>query len=252
MTDSTPIMLGKVELRLRLVYQATSNSLASPDTPAATSASPAASASSAATRAFPAAPSDSFASVPASLAADSGGTGVPGWRLVDLLPEDIAEAPSGVGEDASANNKQACFVTAPITLSLNRDEAEGYYLNLTSPQPSLFALIRLPDVGAATAAQATSGVPEAEAITVSYSEAARWMDGGMVVIRTPVPEPMLAWIAEFAQYHFQAEGKKKRGKFRPSFLSRQQFGEVAKAEKQEASLAAVVGSPEIESPERRH
>ena len=38
------------------------------------------------------------------------------------------------------------------------------------------------------------------------------MDGGMVVIRTPLPEPMLAWIAEFAQYHFQAEGKKKRGK----------------------------------------
>lgn len=227
MTDSTPIMLGRVELRLRLVYQATSSASAFLDSPAATPAS--------------------LASTSASLATDSGGTGIPGWRLVDLLPEEFAEAPSGVAQDASANNKPASFVTAPITLSLNRDEAEGYYLNLTSPQPSLFALIRLPDVGAATAAQATSGVPEAEAITVSYSEAARWMDGGMVVIRTPVPEPMLGWIAEFAQYHFQAEGKKKRGKFRPSFLSRQQFGEVAKAEKQEASLAAAV-----ESPERRH
>ena len=103
-------------------------------------------------------------------------------------------------------------------MTLDRDEAEGYYLNLTSPQPSLFALIRLPDVASATAAQAPAGVPEAEAITASYSEAARWMDGGMVVVRTALPEPMLAWIAEFAQYHFQAEGKKKRGKFRPSFL----------------------------------
>ena len=172
---------------------------------------------------------------------------MPGWRLVDLLPEDFADAPRGAGDEASGNATGERFVTAPNALTLNRDEAEGYYLNLTSPQPSLFALIRLSDVGAATAAQATAGVPEAETITVSYSEAARWMDGGMVVIRTPLPAPMLAWIAEFAQYHFEAEGKKKRGKFRPSFLSRQQFGEVAKAEKQEAPLAAVVQPPDRRS-----
>jgi hypothetical protein len=125
-----------------------------------------------------------------------------------------------------------------MVLTLDRDEAEGYYLNLTSPQPSLFALIRLPDVASATAAHAPTGVPEAAAITASYNEAARWMDGGMVVIRTPLPEPLLAWIAEFAQHHFQVEGKKKGGKFRPSFLSRRQFGEVARAAQEEAGQAA--------------
>jgi hypothetical protein len=73
-------------------------------------------------------------------------------------------------------------------------------------------------------------VPQAVSVTASYSEAARWMDGGMVVVRTALPEPLLAWIAEFAQHHFQVEGRKKGGKFRPSFLSRKEFGEVARTE----------------------
>ncbi|HZH06785.1 MAG TPA: DUF3305 domain-containing protein [Lautropia sp.] len=128
------------------------------------------------------------------------------------------------------------FIEARLTL--DRDEAEGYYLNLTSPQPSLFVLLREQQVGSATDARSPSGFPAAEAVTASYSEAARWMDGGMVVVRTALPEPMLAWIAEFAQYHFKVEGKKKRGGFRPSFLTREEFGKVARSARQEAGQVA--------------
>lgn len=153
---------------------------------------------------------------------------IPGWKLVGLLPDDVTEPPDGTGSSPDEPRTRT-VVTEPVTLTLDRDEAEGYYLNLTSPQPSLFALIRLPDVAAATAAQAPLEVPQSVAITASYNEAARWMDGGMVVVRTALPGPMLAWIAEFAQHHFQVEGRKKGGKFRPSFLSREEFGQVAKA-----------------------
>ena len=166
------------------------------------------------------------------------GTDIPGWDFVAVLPEDAS--PDDRPEESSHGHVGRCrFATDPIELTLDRDEAEGYYLNLTSPQPSLFALIRLPDVASATAAHAPEGVPQAEAITASYSEAARWMDGGMVVVRTPLPVPLLAWIAEFAQHHFQVDGKKKRGKFRPSFLSRQEFGEVARSAREDVGQATV-------------
>jgi hypothetical protein len=257
MTDSSSSMLGHVALRLRLVYE-----------PAADPGSKAADGT--ATRMGNGASSGTQSS--AFGTNDSSSSDIPGWRLVGLLPEEAAQGWSAAAEDApdgalaqgaghSAGQRagdgardstgptvtRRRFATEPIVLTLDRDEAEGYYLNLTSPQPSLFALLRLPDVASATAAQAPSGVPEAEAITASYSEAARWMDGGMVVVRTALPEPMLAWIAEFAQYHFQAEGKKKRGKFRPSFLSRQEFGEVARSALDEAGQGSAMPTEQ-----RRH
>jgi hypothetical protein len=176
------------------------------------------------------------------------------WHLVGVLPEVLPEEPlpDGLPEQAlpedverlllmpSTGHPRRLYVS--VQLTLDRDEAEGYYLNLTSPQPSLFVLLGQQDVASATAGRGHSGSPQAEAVTASYSEAARWMDGGMVVVRTALPEPMLAWIAEFAQYHFQVEGKRKRGGFRPSFLTRQEFGSVArdalKEARQEGGLEA--------------
>lgn len=165
----------------------------------------------------------------------------PEWRLVGILPAD--PGPDGAAGGAQATGKGLPASHRPTRalvaarLTLDRDEAEGYYLNLTSPQPSLFVLLRGQEVGAA-AARSPTGFPAAEAVTASYSEAARWMDGGMVVVRTAMPEPMLAWIAEFAQYHFQVEGKKKRGGFRPSFLTREEFGKVARSARLEAGQGA--------------
>ena len=205
MTDSARSMLGHVALRLRLVYESTVD----PESRIVTSSD------------------------------------VPGWKLVGLLPEDVPAGPvdesmvidaGGEGPGAVASSQRPArrrVATEAVELTLDRDEADGYYLNLTSPDPSLFVLLRLPDVASATAAHGTALPPEAVSVTASYSEGARWMDGGMVVVRTALPKPFLAWIAEFAEHHFQLEERKKPGRNRPSFLSRQQFGEQSKAALQE-------------------
>jgi hypothetical protein len=163
------------------------------------------------------------------------------WQLVGVLPAEATpgDAPRPVdpgGVPVGSKHSE------PIELTLDRDEAEGYYLNLTSPQPSLFALLRCQEVASATAVHQSDGIPDAEAVTASYSEAARWMDGGMVVVRTPLPQPLLPWIAEFAQHHFPVEGKRKRGGFRPSFLSRQEFGAVARSAREEKADDALAGA----------
>ncbi len=152
-----------------------------------------------------------------------GGDPAGAWELTGILP---VEGEPDAGSDTDGARRH---VTGPMVLTLDRDEADGYYLNLTSPQPSVFALLRQGDVASATPSVTAREIPQAVAITASYSEAARWMDGGMVVVRTLLPQPLQAWIAEFAQYHFPIEGPKKRGKYRPSFLSRQEFGDKAKA-----------------------
>ena len=173
--QSTPEMLGHVEMRLRLVY-----SLAQRDPPES---------------------NGSLESAP--LARE--------WVLAGMLPEDQSD-------DSDCSSER--YVTAPVPLFLDRDEAEGYYLNLTSPEPSLFALLRGP----------ATDRPDAIGITASYAEAARWMDGGMVVVRCPLPAPLVAWLAAFTQHHYVTEGPRKRGSGpRPSFLSRQQFGEQSRA-----------------------
>ena len=52
-----------------------------------------------------------------------------------------------------------------------RSEAEGYHLNITSPEPKVFVMWRMADAGVAPAASPV-------VVTVSYNQAARMLDGG--------------------------------------------------------------------------
>jgi hypothetical protein len=84
-------------------------------------------------------------------------------------------------------------------LHLARDEAEGYYLNLTSPEPKVFVLWRPAD-----------GVAKPERMTVSYGEGTRWADSGEQVDGVPIPTDLLPWIAEFVEAHYRPEPPKKK------------------------------------------
>lgn len=83
-------------------------------------------------------------------------------------------------------------------LKLRRDEAEGYYLNITSPQPKVFVLWRMRDDQA-----------RPELLTVSYHEGARWMDSDENVDGVPLPTELLPWISEFVEQHYKPEPRKK-------------------------------------------
>ena len=113
----------------------------------------------------------------------------------------------GVVQDASAPGTASKVIVEREGLSqmlhpghrldLRRDEAEGYYLNLTSPQPKVFVLWRLED-----------DIARPLMLTVSYAEGARWMDSGEPVDGVPVPADLLAWMAEFVETHYRPEPRK--------------------------------------------
>jgi hypothetical protein len=85
-----------------------------------------------------------------------------------------------------------------LTIRLHRDEAEGYYYNITSPQPKVFVLWRMRD-----------GIARPEQLSVSYHEGARWMDSEETVDGVSLPTELLPWIAEFAAEHYRPEPRKK-------------------------------------------
>lgn len=106
-----------------------------------------------------------------------------GWRLVAVEPCE-ANAEDG-GTPGS------------LAMEIFPDEAEGYYPNLTSGEPSIFVKWRLPEDESGVSGQ--GGEPLALALALSYNEAGRWMDGGERLDRVAMPAPVAEWLAEFAR-----------------------------------------------------
>lgn len=88
----------------------------------------------------------------------------------------------------------------PVTLF--RDEAEGYYLNLSSGQPVWFVMWRIDDEDASRAWP--------ESVTVSYNEAGRLLDAQERVDNVPLPPDVREWLQVFTDEHYKPEPKKRR------------------------------------------
>jgi Protein of unknown function (DUF3305) len=140
-----------------------------------------------------------------------------GWRLSNISPQPPV--------DFTVNQNGMSPIYLELELWVHRDEGEGYYLNLESPEPSIFVKWRIKD-----SAAGEIGEPEAIAISLSYNEAGRWLDAGEPVDRVLMPDEMLPWLAEFTQLHYEPEGKKKKRGPKPSFMSRTEFSDMTTRE----------------------
>ena len=118
--------------------------------------------------------------------------------LRDNEPEQIAES-DGVER----------WVFHGLHLTLRREEAEGYYLNISTQQPRVFVLWQIDD---------DRGVPQQ--VTASYNDACTWMDAGEQVDSVAMPPDVYDVVSAFARQHYRPEPKKR---IRPrSFRSKAQ------------------------------
>jgi Protein of unknown function (DUF3305) len=125
---------------------------------------------------------------------------------------------------------------ALLQIRLFPDEAEGYYLNVTTDAPAIFVHWRPGDM------------PQALLVTLSYNEAGRLMDGGEVVDSVPMPSEMQAWLTEYVNLNYQPEQKKKKGgRNRPSFMKREEFGRMVDIEKGKSPKLESDNQPPSES-----
>ena len=126
------------------------------------------------------------------------------WVLHDVLlsQEPAGTPPRLLREDAS----QALWLHPGFTVTLFKDDAEGYYLNATTPAPCWFVLWRMEEQ--ATFGDTPMAVPAM--VSLSYHDAGRWLDAQETVEQVPAPPEVMAWMADFAQTHWVEEPRRRK------------------------------------------
>jgi len=119
------------------------------------------------------------------------------WEAKGAVLDDTGEAATPGGQLIVTHADGEDYLFRGLTVKLEREEAEGYYLNLTSDAPKFFVLWRMRE------ARATP-----EHVTVSYNEGTRWADGGEQVDGVPLPLELTPWMADFVERHYKPEPKK--------------------------------------------
>jgi len=116
------------------------------------------------------------------------------WQLLGAVP-DVG------GEPRTILDTPLRRLFPGFEVTLFPDEAEGYYLNVSSDAPSVFVSIRH-DEGAID--------PYPYRATLSYNEAAHWMDGGEQVDRVAAWPELIAWMGEWVEANYRPEPKKRQ------------------------------------------
>lgn len=129
-------------------------------------------------------------------------------KWADVIWEPFGVVPSAASEKRLLldHSGVAQWLHGGLSIELRRDEAEGYYLNLTAPDPRVFVLWRM---------EGEEGLPVH--VTVSTEEASRWMDGGHSIEGVKMPAEIFAWVGEWVEKNYKPKPPEKRIKPR-SFL----------------------------------
>jgi hypothetical protein len=118
------------------------------------------------------------------------------WEAKGVVPD----LEPGAEPKVIVENPQVLQVMfSGFDIVLQRDEAEGYYMNITSTQPKVFVMWR-PDEEWA----------RPQRLTVSYHEGSRWLDSGEAVDGVPLPAELLPWMAQYCEENYKPEPHKKK------------------------------------------
>ena len=119
------------------------------------------------------------------------------WQLAGVLPDEEGGEPRTLLETGTLLRR----LHPGFEVSLFPEEAEGYFLNISTEEPSVFVSIRHHE-----------GTEDRYPfqVTINYTEAARWMDGGELVERTPMWRELAEWISAWVDANYRPEPKKRR------------------------------------------
>lgn len=124
------------------------------------------------------------------------------WRFQVV---DVVLDQGQFGTDAHTlrdDGKHRLSLHPGFAVSLHKDEAEGYYLNLSSGTPVWFVMWRVSDEDPSCAWP--------ERVTLSYHEAGRLLDAQERVDNLPLPPEVCAWLQAYADEHYKPEPKLRR------------------------------------------
>jgi hypothetical protein len=150
------------------------------------------------------------------------------WVLEDVVLE--GEASIDVVEKTalliSKNDSIERWKHAGYGVELYADDAEGYYLNVTTDAPCWFVLWRMEEIAQEGASITDAPIAKPEMVSLSYHDAGRWLDAQETVEQVPLPPEVVAWLQAFVDEHHVVETKKRK---RPESFKRleDRFGNPA-------------------------
>lgn len=133
------------------------------------------------------------------------------WSLQDVVPHEAAFGcePRLLTRDDGGDR----WLHPAFTVELFRDDAEGYYLNVSTPAPCWFVLWRMEE----QASIAPEPIARPVMVTLSYHDAGRWLDAQETVEQVPAPPSVVQWLRDFVDGHYVIEPRQRRRpeSFRP-------------------------------------
>jgi len=120
------------------------------------------------------------------------------WEARAVELEDPRSAGPSIAGDATRSR----WRFSGLEVELHPVEAQGYYLNVSATEPKVFVLWRVADDDAEPRARPLI-------VTVSYDEAARFLDAGEQVDAVPMPEALRIAMELFVAEHYRPEPRKK-------------------------------------------
>jgi hypothetical protein len=116
------------------------------------------------------------------------------WADFVWEPHGVLRDPGGETRLLREDGAFVQWLHPGFELVLHKDEAEGYYLNVSSQSPRVFVLWRMDEERAVPAE-----------VTVSSEEAGRWMDGGHSVDGVAMPPEIYAWAGEYVENNYRPQ-----------------------------------------------
>jgi hypothetical protein len=123
------------------------------------------------------------------------------WQPGAVVPAD--DAAPAAGPTCIADGADGTAWAFPgHAVELHASEGEGYYLNLTSPEPKAFVMWRPAEDGAEPPVRVV-------VVTLSYNEAARMLDGGERVDAVPLARELFDWMQPWVAANYRPEPRQK-------------------------------------------
>jgi hypothetical protein len=123
------------------------------------------------------------------------------WEAVAVeLAEESTAAPELI-EHSEAGTRWRC---SGYYVELHPVEIEGYFLNASTTEPKVFVLWRMAEPEDTAEPRARPLI-----VTLSYGEAARFLDAGEQVDAVPMPPQLLGALSSFVAANYRPEPRKK-------------------------------------------
>ncbi|GAB3476679.1 hypothetical protein GCM10011496_10120 [Polaromonas eurypsychrophila] len=126
------------------------------------------------------------------------------WSLADIVPQE-----DGFGAQPRLllkDEHEERWLHPGFKVELFTDDAEGYYLNVSTSQPCFWVVWRMEEEPAL--AEEPVAVPQI--VTLSYHDAGRWLDAQETVEQVAAPREVVEWVQAFVGAHYVLEAKRRQ------------------------------------------